>query len=68
MGLPRSTYYDAPAIKAGEADIVARIKAICDEFETYGHGIQPCSVSCFLQDQRFLRSLRLHVHTPLVSH
>ncbi len=37
MGPPRSTYYDAPAIKAGEADIVARIKAICDEFETYGY-------------------------------
>ena len=34
MGLPRSTYYDAPAIEADEAQIVARIAAICDEFET----------------------------------
>lgn len=37
MGLPRSTYYDAPAIPVGEAEIVARIKAICDEFEVYGY-------------------------------
>ncbi len=37
MGLPRSTYYDAPAVTADEAEIVARIKTICDEFETYGY-------------------------------
>ncbi len=37
MGLPRSTYYDAPEIPADEAEIVARIKAICDEFEIYGY-------------------------------
>jgi putative transposase len=37
MGLPRSTYYDAPALEADEAQIVARIAAICDEFETYGY-------------------------------
>jgi putative transposase len=37
MGLPRSTYYDAPAVTADEAEIVARIKAICEEFETYGY-------------------------------
>ena len=37
MGLSRSTYYDGPAIKADEADIVTRIKAICEEFETYGY-------------------------------
>ncbi len=37
MGLPRSTYYDAPAIPADQAEIVARIKAICDEFEIYGY-------------------------------
>jgi len=37
MGLPRSTYYDAPAAKARDAEIVARIETICDEFETYGY-------------------------------
>lgn len=37
MGLPRSTYYDAPTVKADEAEILARIKEICEEFETYGY-------------------------------
>ena len=37
MGLPRSTYYDAPVATADEAEIVARIEAICDEFEAYGY-------------------------------
>jgi len=37
MGLPRSTCYDAPAMEADEAQIVARIAVICDEFETYGY-------------------------------
>ncbi|HEX2218251.1 MAG TPA: hypothetical protein VHG35_05565, partial [Gemmatimonadales bacterium] len=37
MGLPRSTFYDAPAAKADDAEIVARIAAICDEFEAYGY-------------------------------
>jgi putative transposase len=37
MGLPRSTFYDSPTVKADDGEIVARIKAICDEFETYGY-------------------------------
>ena len=37
MGLPRSTYYDAPPVKAHDAEIVANITAICDEFEAYGY-------------------------------
>jgi putative transposase len=37
MGLPRSTYYDAPAVKADDAGIVVAMTAICDEFETYGY-------------------------------
>ena len=37
MGLPRSTYYDAPAVKADDAEIVAAMTAICDEFEAYGY-------------------------------
>jgi len=37
MGLPRSTYYDAPAATADETEIVARIEAICEEFEAYGY-------------------------------
>ena len=38
MGLPRSTYYDAPAVTADEAEIVARIEAIAALFDR---------VSCF---------------------
>src|SRR6201999_3489352 len=37
MGVARSTFYDAPAVVAAPSNIVARIKAICDEFECYGY-------------------------------
>ena len=37
MGIPRSTFYDTPAIGAGDGEIVAKITAISDEFETYGY-------------------------------
>jgi putative transposase len=37
MGLPRSTYYDAPAVKADDVEIVAAMTTICDEFEAYGY-------------------------------
>jgi UvrD/REP helicase N-terminal domain len=37
MNLSRSTFYDTPAIKAYDAEILARITAICDEFEAYGY-------------------------------
>jgi putative transposase len=37
MGLPRSTYYDATVRAADDAEIVATMKAICDEFEAYGY-------------------------------
>ena len=36
MGLPRSTFYDVPAAQVDDAEIVARMRAICDEFEAYG--------------------------------
>ena len=37
MGLPRSTFYDAPSVAVDDAEIVGRMQAICDEFETYGY-------------------------------
>jgi putative transposase len=37
MGLPRSTYYDAPSRRADDAEIIAIMMAICDEFEVYGY-------------------------------
>ena len=36
MGIARSTYYDAPAARHGDAELLTAIAAICDEFETYG--------------------------------
>ena len=32
-----ATFYDAPDIQADDTEIVARIHAICDEFEAYGY-------------------------------
>jgi putative transposase len=37
MGLQRSTFYDAPPFHADDVVILSRIKAICDEFESYGY-------------------------------
>src|SRR5205823_1894003 len=37
MGLPRSTYYAATAMKADDREIVAAMTTICDEFESYGY-------------------------------
>jgi putative transposase len=36
MGIARSTYYDMPAARAGDAELLAAITMICDEFEAYG--------------------------------
>jgi hypothetical protein len=32
MSLPRSTFYDAPAMPLDDTEIVGRIDTICDEF------------------------------------
>ena len=37
MGLPRSTFYDMPAARFDDAEIVSRMRTICDEFEAYGY-------------------------------
>ena len=37
MGVPRSTYYDTPDIQVHDSEIVARIRAGCDKFETDGY-------------------------------
>ena len=36
MRIPRSTYYDIPSARAGDAELLAADHAICDEFEAYG--------------------------------
>ena len=37
MGIARSTFYDRPDRGADDATVVAQMKSICDEFETYGY-------------------------------
>ena len=37
MGLARSTFYDTPPVHLGVDELVARIGAICDDFECYGY-------------------------------
>jgi putative transposase len=37
MGLPKSTFYDAPATSIDETELVTRMQAIRDEFETYSY-------------------------------
>jgi len=37
MGLARSTFYDAPLASVDGDELLARIGAICDEFECYGY-------------------------------
>jgi putative transposase len=37
MGLSRSTFYDAAPAPLEEGNLLARIGAICDEFECYGY-------------------------------
>ncbi len=36
MGIARSTYYDAPAARMGDIELLNAITAICDEFDAYG--------------------------------
>jgi putative transposase len=37
MGLARSTFYDTPLVALDGNELLARIGAICDEFECYGY-------------------------------
>ena len=37
MAMPRSTFYDVPSLAVDDSEIVGRMQAICDEFETYGY-------------------------------
>ena len=40
MSLSRSTFYDRPPAPVASDELVARIGAICDEFEWHCHGNQ----------------------------
>jgi putative transposase len=67
MGLPRSTYYDAPPAKADDAAIVATITAICDEFEVYGYrrvGAELRHRGMIVNSKKIRRLMRKHGLQP----
>jgi putative transposase len=67
MGLPRSTYYDAPTVKADAAAVVASIIAICDEFEAYGYrrvGAELRHQGMIVNSKKIRRLMREHGLQP----
>jgi putative transposase len=67
MSLPRSTFYDMPATPADEAEIVARMRAICDEFESYGYrrvGAALRHQGIVVNSKRVRRLMRVHDLQP----
>ena len=67
MGLPRSTYYDGPRLSADDTEIVARIRALCDKFETYGYrrvGAAPRHQGIVVNGKKMRRLMRRHDLRP----
>ena len=67
MGLPRSSYYDAPPVKADDAEIVANITAICNEFEAYGYrrvGAELRHQGMVVNSKKICRLMREHDLQP----
>jgi putative transposase len=67
MGLPRSTYYDEASREADEAEIVAIITAICNEFEAYGYrrvGAALRHRGIFVNSKKIRRLMRQHDLQP----
>ena len=66
MGLPRSTYYDTPATEA-DTEIVARITAICEEFEAYSYrrvGVELRHQGIVVNGKKIRRLMRQHDLQP----
>ena len=69
MGLPRSTYYDTPATEA-DTEIVARITAICEEFEAYDYrrvGAALRNQGIVVNGKKIRRLMRQHDLQPSVA-
>src|SRR6201988_4285642 len=67
MNLSRSTFYDAPATTADDAEIVTRITAICDEFEAYGYrrvGAEVRHPGLVVNSKKIRRLMREHALQP----
>jgi putative transposase len=67
MGLPRSTFYDAPASPVGDGEILARVRAICDELEAYGYrrvGAALRQQGLVVNSKKIRRLMREHALQP----
>ena len=71
MGLPRSTFYDAPEIDASDDAIVVAINAICADFESYGYrrvGAALRHQGLVVNGKKIRRLLREHELQPRRRH
>ena len=67
MGLPRSTFYDAPTAALDDTGIVGRMRMICDEFETYGYrrvGAELRHQGVVVNHKKIRRLMREHALQP----
>ena len=67
MGLLRSTFDDGPMAQVDDAEIVARMRAICDEFEAYGYrrvGAALRHQGVVVNSKRVRRLMRVHDLQP----
>ena len=67
MGLPRSTFYDTPVMPVDDDELVARITAICDEFEAYGYrrvAAELCHQGIVVNGKKLRRLMREHDLQP----
>jgi hypothetical protein len=66
MNMPRSTYYDSPAAKPDDAEIVTAMNVITDEFEAYGsHGVFRVNGFFILAWASFVKLLRYPRSEPI---
>ena len=67
MGIARSTFYNTPDAGANDTIVVAEMKAICDEFETYGYrrvGAELRHRGMVVNAKKVRRLLREHALNP----
>ena len=67
MGLACSTFYDASPIPLPPKEVLARISAICDEFECYGYrrvGAALRHQGVVVNNKKLRRLMREHILQP----
>jgi putative transposase len=67
MGIARSTFYDTPDLGASDIAVVAEMKAICGEFESYGYRRVSAELrhrGMVVNAKKVRRLMREHALTP----